>query len=89
MEQLKQEAKELGIKGYALMKKETLIKKIEEAKKEQVKQEQPEVMRKGVDVKVVTQLLKKNLMHNGRVYFAGEPCPDGVDKQSLSDRGII
>ena len=54
-------------------------------------QENPQVMMRGQNLKVnvVGFILKKNLMHNGRVYLAGQTCPDGLDMQSLASRGII
>lgn len=95
MEKLKQEAKELGIKGFGNMKEETLIAKIKEAKKSPETEEigtiteKPQIMRRGSDVKVIGKILKKNLLYKGTTIPAGQICPMDLDYESLAKRGVI
>lgn len=38
---------------------------------------------------IVGTILKKSIIHNGKIYQAGDICPDGVNKGSLAFRDII
>ena len=92
IDELKQEAKGLGMKGiYTMKDTEKLQAKINDFRALNEKQditqvENPQTMIRGQKTKYK---FKKNTSISGTYYNAGEDCPEDVDHEKLKLYGII
>jgi len=75
--ELRNQAKELGVKGYHLMREKTLIKKISEKT----------LIESAAEIKTISKKERTGWLYhktiNPRIFLAGEEVPEGWNEENL------